>query len=192
MTDDQQPELRWAPLPPKPRNRGRIWLIVGLVVVDMPKKAVAAAAIFSTGVVALSLPTLFPWIFIRALGLILLGYICGGRAFAHLGVPPIFIGELTLALGLLAALTTPQRWTALRSPIGKLYLLFAAWCAVRADNIDLDFVSDHYVTNTGVVVVDGSIADGWTVTSWLGQSVSEAAARGVTEDHSPASEDLDD
>ncbi|WP_314422905.1 hypothetical protein [uncultured Microbacterium sp.] len=32
MTDEQQPELRWAPLPPKPSNRGRIWLIVGLVV----------------------------------------------------------------------------------------------------------------------------------------------------------------
>ena len=32
MTDDQQPELRWAPLPPKPSNRGRIWLIVGIVV----------------------------------------------------------------------------------------------------------------------------------------------------------------
>lgn len=30
MTNDQQPELRWAPLPPKPSNRGRIWLIVGL------------------------------------------------------------------------------------------------------------------------------------------------------------------
>lgn len=70
--------------------------------------------------------------------------------------------------------------------------IIRAWCAVRADNIDLDFVSDHYVTNTGIVVVDGSTADGWTVTSWLGQSVSEAAARGVAEDHSPASEDLDD
>lgn len=32
MTDEQQPELRWAPLPPKPSNRGRIWLIVGIVV----------------------------------------------------------------------------------------------------------------------------------------------------------------
>lgn len=29
---EQQPELRWAPIPPKPRNRGRIWLIVGLSV----------------------------------------------------------------------------------------------------------------------------------------------------------------
>lgn len=29
---EPQPEVRWAPLPPRPRNRGRIWLIVGLVV----------------------------------------------------------------------------------------------------------------------------------------------------------------
>ncbi|MDN3443521.1 hypothetical protein [Microbacterium sp. APC 3901] len=32
MTDDTQPDLRWAPLEPKPSNRGRVWLIVGLVV----------------------------------------------------------------------------------------------------------------------------------------------------------------
>jgi hypothetical protein len=32
VTDEQQPELRWAPLPPKPSNRGRVWLIVGLAV----------------------------------------------------------------------------------------------------------------------------------------------------------------
>ena len=70
--------------------------------------------------------------------------------------------------------------------------IIRAWCAVRAANIDLDFVTDHYVTNTGIVVVDGSSAGGWEVTSWLGQSVSEAAARGVTSDHSPASEHLDD
>lgn len=30
MSEDQQPDLQWAPLPPNPRNRGRIWLIVGL------------------------------------------------------------------------------------------------------------------------------------------------------------------
>jgi len=70
--------------------------------------------------------------------------------------------------------------------------IIRAWCAVRTGNIDLDFVTDHYVTNTGVVVVDGSSADGWEVTSWLGQSVSEAAAQGVSADHSPASEPLDD
>lgn len=67
-----------------------------------------------------------------------------------------------------------------------------AWCAARTTNVDADFVRDHYVVNTGVVLVDGSTADGWEVTSWLGASVSEAAARGVSSDHSPASEPLDD
>ncbi|MFK4853256.1 hypothetical protein ACI3KT_16585 [Microbacterium sp. ZW T6_19] len=32
MTDEQQPELRWAPIEPKPRNSRRMWLIIGLVV----------------------------------------------------------------------------------------------------------------------------------------------------------------
>ena len=32
MSDEPQPELRWAPIPPKPKRTGRIWLIVGLVV----------------------------------------------------------------------------------------------------------------------------------------------------------------
>lgn len=70
--------------------------------------------------------------------------------------------------------------------------IIRAWSAVRTANIDLDFVTDHYVTNTGIVIVDGSSSDGWEVTSWLGESVSDAAAQGVSADHSPASEPLDE
>jgi probable phosphoglycerate mutase len=70
--------------------------------------------------------------------------------------------------------------------------MIRAWCATRTSNVDLEFIKDHYVANTGVVVVDGSTEAGWEVTSWLGQGVSEAAAMGVTSDHSPASEPLDD
>lgn len=40
MTDEPQPELRWAPLPPKPSNRGRIWLIVGLSIAALLVAAV--------------------------------------------------------------------------------------------------------------------------------------------------------
>ena len=29
---EQQPAVQWAPIPPKPRNRGRVWLVVGLSV----------------------------------------------------------------------------------------------------------------------------------------------------------------
>lgn len=32
MSDEPQPELRWAPLEPAPKRTGRIWLIVGLSV----------------------------------------------------------------------------------------------------------------------------------------------------------------
>jgi broad specificity phosphatase PhoE len=70
--------------------------------------------------------------------------------------------------------------------------IIRAWCGVRTANVDQEFIRHHYVVNTGVVVVDGSTQDGWEVTSWLGSSVSEAAARGVASDHSPASEPLED
>lgn len=40
---DPQPDVRWAPIPPKPRNSGRIWLIVGLSVLAI---AIVAALLF--------------------------------------------------------------------------------------------------------------------------------------------------
>lgn len=43
MTDEQQPELRWAPLPPRRTQRGRVWLIVGLVVATL---LIAGALLF--------------------------------------------------------------------------------------------------------------------------------------------------
>src|SRR5215212_1353767 len=51
--------------------------------------------------------------------------------------------------------------------------MIRAWCSMRASNIDLDFVSNHYVVNTGIVVIEGSSERGWEVESWLGESVSE-------------------
>ncbi|MCK2026937.1 hypothetical protein KZC56_11550 [Microbacterium sp. SSW1-47] len=45
MTDPQepQPELRWAPLPPTPERKGRVWLIVGLSVLAL---AIIGALLF--------------------------------------------------------------------------------------------------------------------------------------------------
>ena len=40
---EQQPELRWAPIPPKPSNRGRVWLIIGLSVAAL---AIVGALLF--------------------------------------------------------------------------------------------------------------------------------------------------
>lgn len=33
MSSEQQPELRWAPIPPSPKNHRRVWLIAGLAIV---------------------------------------------------------------------------------------------------------------------------------------------------------------
>lgn len=69
--------------------------------------------------------------------------------------------------------------------------MIRAWCAASAVDVDLEFVRHHYVVNTGVVVLNGSMTSEWEVESWLGESISEAAARGVASDHSPASEPLE-
>ncbi|HEX7629055.1 MAG TPA: hypothetical protein VF431_01810, partial [Candidatus Methylomirabilis sp.] len=49
-------------------------------------------------------------LFLLCLGIILIGYAFLGRGFAHLGVPPVYLGEFVLALGLVAV-----AWAALRS-----------------------------------------------------------------------------
>ncbi|MDQ1037174.1 broad specificity phosphatase PhoE [Streptomyces sp. V3I8] len=45
------------------------------------------------------------------------------------------------------------------------------WAAARADNIDVAFAAAHPLDNTGVVILDGTPADGWRVLTWAGRSV---------------------
>jgi hypothetical protein len=48
-------------------------------------------------------------LFLLVLGALLTGYAFLGRGFAHLGVPPLYLGEIVLALGLLATATAAVR-----------------------------------------------------------------------------------
>jgi probable phosphoglycerate mutase len=45
------------------------------------------------------------------------------------------------------------------------------WTAARADNVDVEFARAHPLENTGVVVLEGSPADGWKALSWAGAVV---------------------
>ncbi len=132
------------------------WLL-GQYVVNMPRIVLVGVAGTSAVVVALSQPTLFPWLFVRALGLLLVGYAFFGRAFAHIGAPPLFVGELVLVVGLLASLTNPQRWTAFRSPITWIYLVFAGWGAVLAlrhlPAYGMDTLRDSVIWGYGVFAI---------------------------------------
>ena len=68
--------------------------------------------------------------YLVGLGWVLVGYAVAGRGFAYLGVPPLFIGEVALGLGLVALLAV-RGAVAWPRPLGWLAVLVAA-VAVRA------------------------------------------------------------
>jgi len=69
--------------------------------------------------------------FVVFLGLVLLGYSLGGRGFAYLGVPPIFIGEIALFIGLLAFSTAHKWQDVFRCKLVWPLLALFAWGALQ-------------------------------------------------------------
>jgi O-Antigen ligase len=65
------------------------------------------------------------------LGFVLAGYAFLNKGFAYLGVAPLFVGEVTLVLGLLAAAVGGGVRQALRSPLSWLLIAFALLGAIR-------------------------------------------------------------
>lgn len=47
------------------------------------------------------------------------------------------------------------------------------WVASRARNIAPSFAAENALDNTGIVVLEGSPTEGWTLTSWAGRAVGE-------------------
>lgn len=45
------------------------------------------------------------------------------------------------------------------------------WAGARAHNLDVDFVAARRLDNTGAVVLEGSLTDGWRAVSWAGSAV---------------------
>ncbi|MFI6560288.1 histidine phosphatase family protein [Streptomyces sp. NPDC050534] len=54
------------------------------------------------------------------------------------------------------------------------------WTAARADNVDVPFAAARPLDNTGVVILEGSPADGWKALSWAGAVVTPAGEGGPT------------
>ncbi|WP_420457141.1 O-antigen ligase family protein [Rubrivirga sp.] len=65
------------------------------------------------------------------LGAVLIGYAVAGRGFAYLGVPPLFIGEVALALGLVALAGASRRTRVVEGTTLRLLVGLIAWAAVR-------------------------------------------------------------
>lgn len=64
-------------------------------------------------------------LWLKMLAVLLVGYMTLDRGFAHIGVAPVYIGELVLVPGLLMALVPGAIMPALRTPAGVIYVLFA-------------------------------------------------------------------
>lgn len=90
--------------------------------------AVAAAALIVGAARALRLGPVALWA--GALSVALLGYAVAGRGFAYLGAPPLFVGEILLASGVVLALVSGDR-RAWRRPLAIVLLLLVAWGAAR-------------------------------------------------------------
>lgn len=69
--------------------------------------------------------------FLLLLAIVLAGYAIGGRGFAYIGLPPIFIGELTLLVGAIAFFTTTGWAQPLRVGAALPLLAFASIGLVR-------------------------------------------------------------
>ena len=102
---------------------------VGALVAIAPLAGVAVTAAGVVLTLILMRPSRIPRLFIGALGVVLVLYALGDRGIAYVGVGPIYMGEMVLALGLLAMLVTlPRRRFGL---LDALLLGFIALGAAR-------------------------------------------------------------
>jgi hypothetical protein len=87
------------------------------------------------GAVGLAAVWLFAWrgrpqrVFHRALIGLLIGYALMGRGLAHVGVPPLYVGEVVLGLGVFATLISVRTFPG--GPVRLLILAFMAWGALQ-------------------------------------------------------------
>lgn len=65
------------------------------------------------------------------LTILMAGLAIGGKGFAYIGLPPLFISEITLGLGALTFLLQPRWREALSQPISLLILLLLGWGLMR-------------------------------------------------------------
>jgi hypothetical protein len=70
-------------------------------------------------------------VFLGFFSFVLLGYAVLGRSFAYLGAPPLYIGEISLALGMVAALLAGNLAAAIFNWPGLMLLLLMIWTGFR-------------------------------------------------------------
>ncbi len=112
--------------------RAAIFVVIGGVAAVAGSVSPLALAV---GAVALGATWLLAWrgraqrVFFRALTALLIGYAFTGRGLAHIGVPPFYVGEIVLGLGVVATLMSVRTFPG--GPVRLLILAFMAWGALQ-------------------------------------------------------------
>ena len=70
-------------------------------------------------------------IYIRILPFFLLGYAVAGKPFAYLGIPPLYMGEVLLLMGIWQILQSTHLWKVYLQPSAWLLFFFMLWSAAR-------------------------------------------------------------
>ncbi|KJC64000.1 histidine phosphatase family protein [Agreia bicolorata] len=53
--------------------------------------------------------------------------------------------------------------------------IIRSWVGARAENVSADFSAEHSLSNTGVVVLEGTPESGWRALTWMGQAIGGSA-----------------
>jgi len=80
---------------------------------------------------SISLRSIFADRFLLLLAVVLAGYAIDGRGFAYVGLPPIFVGEIALLLGLAVLLSIPHSLRMFRTTQALAIVPFMAWGFLR-------------------------------------------------------------
>ena len=78
---------------------------------------------------------------LTSLGILLSGYALCGKSFAYLGVPPLFVGEMVLVLGLFSTFYATQWHRLFYMPFAWLIFSFILWGALQT----LPYVSAYQI-----------------------------------------------
>ena len=127
---------------------------VAAAVVWHPAAAVAGVAAGLALLVAHCSPAGAERLFLQILGVVLVGYALLGRSFAGLGLPPVYVGELALIVGLLSVVAGRRHFHLVRTPAAYLLVAFMTWGAVRTvpylSTYGLDALRDAVVWGYGI------------------------------------------
>jgi hypothetical protein len=108
-------------------------LAVGVAVAVQPMVAVAGVCTVNAALLIVVFRRHLVRVFLAALGLLLIGYAFLDRGFAHVGVPPVYLGDVVLALGVVAVVMAPRaaKVLTLRNAVQQLLLGFMTWGLIR-------------------------------------------------------------